>query len=94
MCFYPASVVVHEINVSGFATLKPEYEAPVAGDVNSVIAGQPTMQRMQPVSGPVQMLNLVRGSKISQDQLDPVDVQRIDFAAIALFQTGASSHDA
>jgi hypothetical protein len=87
-------VVVHEINVSGFAALKPEYEAPVAGDVNSVVASQPTMQHMQPVPGPVQMLNPVRGSEISQDQLDSVDVQRIDFAAIALFQTGTSSHDA
>lgn len=85
MGFCPASVVVHQIYVCGVSALEPENDAPVARDIDGVVASQSTLQRMQPISGTAQMLEAICRRDVGEYQFYPLEVLRMNPASITSF---------
>ena len=82
--FGPVSVIVHQVDIDGIATFEPEHDAPVSGDINGVIARQRTTQQVQAIAGLVHVIDCPRYFEVTQDQFDPLQLNRIDPAAISL----------
>ena len=86
MVFSRLSVIVHQVDIDGVATFEPEHDAPVSGDNDGVIARQRSTQHVQAIARLAHVVDCPRYFEVTQDQFDPLQMSRIDPAAIALLE--------
>ena len=75
-------MVVHQVDVAGPSGFELEYDSPVARYIDGIVAGESTVQLMQPISGPAQMFNAICCFKVSQDQFNALALLRMNSTAI------------
>ena len=86
ICIIPFLVVVHQINIEYVAVFEPEYDAPVAADADAPVPFPIALQRVQAISGKVNVHRMKRRVEMGQHIGNALELIRRDLAGVSVLK--------